>query len=171
MNGSTNQVRGEADVHRCPPVPSTGPFGGLIPHAVRHDRWCWAPDHGFHPRTAPHQRVPLRPAAGMLTRGHTISVRRAVTLGAQRGHADLAHAFSELDSWVPFTDADVFARLGHALRHLSPPDVDDPRQREVVVRALSLLDQSRLPRSWQRPLAAASTAPVHPDELARLRDA
>ena len=98
MNGSANPS-GTA-THTCPPVPSTGLSGGLIPHAVRPDRWCWAPDLGFHHRSAPHRRVQLRPAAGLLTRGHTIGVRRAVALGAGGAPADVAHAFSELEAWA-----------------------------------------------------------------------
>ncbi|WP_155370276.1 hypothetical protein [Catellatospora vulcania] len=170
MTGSTNQVRSQAVVHRCTPVSSTGPLGRLIPHAARPDRWCWGPDQGFHPRSAPHQRVQLTPAAGLLTRGRTIGVRQAVALGAAGAHADLAHAFSELDSWVPFPDADVFAHLGWAVRHLD--GADDDVLRDIVVQALRSIDEELLPTSWRRPLAiAAAGAEVSAAEQAWLRNA
>ncbi|GAB4054497.1 hypothetical protein [Catellatospora paridis] len=170
MTGSTNQLTSESGAHRCPPVSSTGPLGGLIPHAVRPDRWCWAPDRGFHPRSAPHQRVQLTPAAGLLTRGRTIGVRQAVALGAAGAHADLAHAFSELDSWVPFPDAEVFARLGWAARHLD--EADDDTLRDIVAGALRAIDEELLPASWRRPLAiAAAGGAVSAAEQARLRSA
>ncbi|GAA1622200.1 hypothetical protein GCM10009679_29030 [Saccharothrix algeriensis] len=168
MNGSANPS-GTA-THTCPPVPSTGLSGGLIPHAVRPDRWCWAPDLGFHHRSAPHRRVQLRPAAGLLTRGHTIGVRRAVALGAGGAPADVAHAFSELEAWAAFTDADVFAELGHALSGLPGPDAAEHAARAVVLRALDRIDVTMLPTSWQGPLAlAASGQGASPQEAARLR--
>ncbi|WP_144126644.1 hypothetical protein [Catellatospora sichuanensis] len=147
-----------------------GPLGRLIPHAARPDRWCWALDLGFHPRSAPHRRVRLTPAAGLLTRGQTIGVRQAVALGAAGAHADLAHAFSELDSWVPFPDADVFARLGWAARHLD--GADDDTRRGLVVGALRTIDDALLPTSWRRPLAiAAAGEAVSATEQAWLRSA
>lgn len=170
MTGSTNQVSSDRGAHSCPQVSSTGPLGRLIPHAARPDRWCWGPDQGFHPRSAPHQRVQLTPAAGLLTRGQTIGVRQAVALGAAGAHADLAHAFSELDAWVPFPDAEVFARLGWAARHLD--EADDDTRRDVVVRALRAIDEELLPTSWRRPLAiAAAGAEVSAAEQAWLRSA
>ncbi|MEV0459381.1 hypothetical protein [Catellatospora methionotrophica] len=169
MTGSTNQ-NSETGAHRCPPVSSTGPFAGLIPHGVRPDRWCWGPDQGFHPRSAPHQRVQLTPAAGLLTRGHTIGVRQAVALGAAGAHADLAHAFSELDSWVPLPDAEVFARLGWSVRHLD--GADDATLHAVVAGALRAVDEVLLPTSWRRPLAiAAAGTAVSAAEWTWLRDA
>ncbi|MEV4410352.1 hypothetical protein [Catellatospora sp. NPDC049609] len=170
MTGSTN--RQGAASHTCPPVPSTGPYGGLIPHAVRPDRWCWAPDLGFHHRSAPHRRVRLRPAAGLLTRGRTISPRRAVALGAAGAPADLAHAFSELDSWVTFPDAEVFAELGHAVSRLPGAGADEHVQRTVVLDALDRVDVTLIPPSWQGPLAvAAAGQAASPEETARMRGA
>lgn len=170
MNGSAN--RAGAATHTCPPVPSTGLCGGLIPHAARPDRWCWAPGLGFHHRSAPHRRVQLRPAAGLLNRGHTIGVRRAVALGAGGAPADVAHAFSELEAWVTFADADVFAELGHALSPLPGPESEDRATRSVLLRALDGVDVTLIPAPWRGPLASAATGQdTSPQEAARLRGA